>query len=270
MTHTIAQAAKPRSKAQHEEFVAFFQEPTRASLRDVIKANFGEMDAFDFKAEWPALPTVARHVLGIANSGGGAIVFGIRQNEDASLDPCGLPSTLDKADIGKGIGKFLPEELQWLVLDFPFPDSDYGKLKGKTFQVILVEDTPRFLPFVSRGETTGLRKNAIYVRESTETVEASFVALQALFNRRLETAHSTARELSLEQHLEELKILYRQVSKFFPVVARDDFLSMMPGIGLSPLTRNPSYPAESYEEFIARIIAKKKTLIERLLTPTDR
>lgn len=86
-------------KEQHETFAQFFTAPTREALRELLRRNIGETDYLDFKADWPALPKLARHILALANSGGGALVVGVSQQTDGSLVPSGLPSIKDKAEL---------------------------------------------------------------------------------------------------------------------------------------------------------------------------
>lgn len=199
-----------KNKFIHEDFAKFFEHPTREDFRNLIKNNFGELPQCDFKEDWPGLSKLARHILGIANSKGGCIIVGIAQREDNALEPKGLPKLLDKAEITGGIKKYIPESLiqNINILDFSYADSEYPSLVGKRFQVVIIEDDVKHLPFVSTSEGDGILTSAIYIRRGTSTEQANYQELQVLLNRRLETGYSSSREIDLETHLQQLKILY--------------------------------------------------------------
>jgi predicted HTH transcriptional regulator len=86
-------------KSIYEEFSRFFEHPTRETLRVLLKSNVGETDLLDFKESWPTNPALARHTLAIANSGGGAIIVGVRQEQDCSLVSVGVEKLRDKAEV---------------------------------------------------------------------------------------------------------------------------------------------------------------------------
>lgn len=245
------------NKILHENFARFFEKPTREGLRELLRTNVGETDQCDFKHDWPLLSKMARHILGFANSGGGVIVLGVAQKDDNSLQTTGLNSLLDKAQVEDGIRKFIPNGMRYEVLDFSYEASEYHAIIGKKFQVVLVEDNPTHLPFVCPSDGGNIRMNAIYVRRGTETVEASHDELQQLINRRIETGYSSSRELSLQEHLEQLRILYKQILMYTVSPVLRGIMKLHLSI--------PVYPEEDYEQFIARMIESKKRLIERNL-----
>lgn len=254
-------------KTSHEEFARFFEAPTRDGFRELIRTHVGELDELDFKAVWPALPKVARHMLGLANSGGGALVAGVKQEDDNSLSPVGLERLEDKADIHRGVESFLPAGLRWGVLDFSFTESEYAPIKGKKFQVLLIEDDPEHLPFVAEADGETIRRGAIYARNGTSTEDASYEEIQRLINRRLETGHSTARELALKKHLDELEVLYGSIGRFSGYSW--GFMGASETMIEAMFTKNPAYPSEDFDPFVARMIKKKKALIEDLLLSRD-
>ena len=76
--------------------------------------------------------------------------------------------------------------------------------------------------------------------------------LQKIINRRIATGHSTGRELTLKEHLEELRVLYAEA----PPVSIMETMAMgymMSGQG------------EGYRQFISRMIDYKKKIIEEFL-----
>lgn len=195
-------------KKQHEGFAKFFEAPTRESLRDLLKANIGETDYLDFKEEWPELAKVAKHILGLSNSGGGALVVGVRESKDASAEPVGLASLKSKEDIAKFVAKTVPQSCTWEILDFSYKDSEYPALKGKKFQVLLVEYDAKSVPILALKDGDGIKGNCLYVRRGVATTEGSHTDLQKIINERIETGYSSSHLLELSDHLAQLKELY--------------------------------------------------------------
>ena len=254
MTRVAQQQEQP--KWAYEVFAEFFEQPTRSRLRELLKNHTGEFDHFDFKEQWlpkGARAEFARDILGFANSGGGIMVIGVKEHTDGSLSSVGIPELKDKTDIHNSVKKFLPEDIEYDVLDFSFKESEYGAIKGKKFQALLVEDRPQYLPFISMADGDQIESGRVYVRSGAATSVATHEQLQKILNRRIETGHSTDRELTLKEHLDELKLLYAHMSP-----------SSIP-IDMIKLVINPHYPKESYQAFIARMIVLKKKSIENFL-----
>lgn len=242
-------------KEHHEAFARFFEEPTRESLRDIIKGNIGETDYLDFKAEWPEKTALVRHILALANSGGGALVVGVSQDDNNELNAIGMPNFKDKANVDNEVNKYLPEEIKYIVLDFSYKESEYESIKGKKFQVLLVEYNPSNLPFMSRKAGSDLKNNTVYVRKGTKSEEANHNELQKIINERIETGYSSSHILELGEHLEQLKVLHRKKyshkSTFSPL---SSFSRFFEGDIL-----------EKYEGFLSELIDKKENVIRREL-----
>jgi len=249
------------NKGWREEFARFFETPSREALRDLIRGHVGELNCYDFKGEWPAYPKVARHILGLANSSGGCLIIGVEEQDDKAFEPVGLDTFRDKADIHKGIQKFLSTQLKYEVLDFSYDQSEYPKIVGKKFQVLIVEDTPSYIPFITVADGDNIRRNAIYARRGTSSEEANYEELQEMLNRRLETGYSSRSEFDLEKHLAELRVLYTHIPRFYNPM--DEMVEIMRGG-----SRNPQYPKEDFETFVKRLIEEKKKIIERTISQT--
>jgi predicted HTH transcriptional regulator len=229
-------------------------------LREILQESLGEFSHTDFKEQWPEDSSLARHILGFANSGGGVVIVGVKEGDDNSLSPIGLSVLRDKAKIGAAVRRFLPFGLDYQILDFHFKETEYGPIKDKSFQVVVVEDRPQRIPFVAEADGATIQANVVYVRDGAATLPASHDQLQEVINRRLDTGHSTKRELTLHEHLEELKVLYGQIRARVPI----DFSSMA-AIAAAMSCKNPMHPDEGYEAFVARLITEKKEAIESLL-----
>jgi len=259
-------------KLLKEEFAKFYETPTRDNLRELLKNNLGEFPNLDFKKQWLPFPQIARHILGIANAGGGCIVIGVAEKDDKTLESNGIESLIDKSKITDGLKKFLPNVLltETEFGDFSYEASEYSKLVGKKFQVVIVSSDPKRLPYISLSESEDIRNNTVYTRRGTATVEASYEELQSIINRRLETGYSSQAEIDIKTHIEQLKMLYSQIDKYHVRVTGGIFeaiqgLSQSAIMGTREQIPNPIYPEEGFENFIIKMIEKKKKKIEILL-----
>lgn len=261
---------KKDSKTIHEAFSRFFEQPKRETLRDLLKENLGELRNCDFKESWPDHASLSKHVLGLANSGGGCLVIGVKENPDKSASPVGLPEITDKADIFNGIKHFFSDGLLAAieVADFSYAASEYPVLVGKRFQVLFVHPIPDLIPFVSRRGGNGIRAAAIYVRKEGITEEASYEEIQRMLIERLAASPQSSEAQSIKEHLAELKVLYSEIPRHFPGAM--PILGSLHNIGMlanlfGPSKPNPDYPQEDYDAFVLRLLNQKKLLIEKLL-----
>lgn len=244
-------------KDQHEIFARFFASPTRDALRELLRANIGEADHLDFKAEWPTLPKLARHILALANSGGGALVIGVSQAHSGQMVPIGLATIKDKGQLVPPLGAYLSKSLEFHIVDFTYSAAEYEALVGKSFQVLIVEDTPKQLPFLAQKEAEGLRSSVVYVRDGTTSTEAGHVQLQAVLNRRIESGHSSQPSLDLDKHLAQLRVLDEHR------YGNDSWVSQV-----SRRTRDLFDDTESrdFQEFMEDAYEAKKQAIWRILS----
>jgi hypothetical protein len=212
-------------------------------------------------------------VLGLANYGGGCIVVGVEQREDGTLDPVGHDGIRDKNEVSSALENFLPDTLfrQIETLDFSYEESEYPKLKDKSFQVLLVEDDPSHQPFIPVKDGASVSSNVIYTRRGASMVATNHEEFQRVVSRRLETGYSSRRELDLKTHLEQLRVLYEQVSPYSMKSLIGEMMLQSSGIHrlFTKRVPNPSYPEEDYETFLARAIARKKRRIEMELDIED-
>lgn len=251
-------------KSYHEDFAKFFEQPSREGLREVLRTHHGELDQMDFKKAWPEWPKVARHVLALANSGGGCMVIGVAEQDGGSADPVGLTEFVDKADIASSIDSFLPSSLECETLNFEYNDSEYAALKGKKFQVLVVEDKPEELPFLAEKDGKDITAKTVYVRKGTSSRSAAHADLQRLINRRIETGHSSSPAMELDEHLDHLRVLYGAISKVHTRSFASTFADLAQ-LGTSTRERNSAYPDETFDDFVADAIADKKDVIRRFL-----
>lgn len=225
---------------QPQKLKDFLLDPTHDTLCELLLYNTGETDFLDFKAKWIDLTKLAKHILAIANSGGGSIIVGVGQQADGSSSLDGLSSQdfLDKADVDNKLGNYLPSWVKYRTEDFIFDKQAPAPFTDKKFQVLIIEYDPKYVPYtsiISRGE---LRYGAIYIRQGTKSIEASNEKLLEIILRKVNAGDAYSTDLTLIEHLTQLKLLYTERNR----QANDD-----------------------YEQFIERVIERKQRRIEQVL-----
>lgn len=254
------------------------QEPTLDHFREFLQNQTGEHNAIDFKREWIEKDKLAKLMLALANYGGGIVVFGVYENDDKTFSCDGLKELQAKEQVGEWIKPYLSPNLKYNIYDFSYQASEYEMLRGKHFQILVVEDTPEFLPFISRKEGSNIKPSAIYIRRGTSDMQVTEEELSHILERRAKHIFPEAgRPLVLKEHLEQLKTLYESIEptiskvknlEQFPFLQALKLFSGFSSGGANSIYRtekNPLYPEESYEQFVSKLIDKKKEKIERVL-----
>ena len=250
-----------------ENLARFLESKDRENLKELLKNNTGEYNFLDFKEKLLETPKLAKHILGFANAGGGILIFGVKEEKDGDFTPVGIDKFEDKTQMEKELEKYLPYELKYEIGNFEYKDPGWGKLAGKKFQVISVEDTPEYLPFLAK-KTFGdvLYKNRVYIRGKVNTEEATHEELQDIVNRRISTNANTTSEEELRAHLRQLEILYSFVNEYGNYFK--SYFGSIAGFSqnLAMLYRkNPKYPKEDFESFVLKMIKYKKKIIENIV-----
>ena len=253
-------------KGLKEAFAVFFENPSRESLRKLLIDHTGEHDDLDFKSALITPPILAKHIIAMANKAGGVIVFGVKETENGKFESVGIGLN-DKTHFLRDINAYVPDKLSYEVIDFNFNEIEYTEIKGKSFRVVIVEYTPDYIPFLSKKDGEGIKKNLIYIRKNSSSETADYNDLQDIFNRRLETSFSSAREISLTEHFKELKEIYSLIKKGFwydPTIFSKIDLNLNYDSS-SKYIDNPKYPKEDYDDFVVRMLDLKKSVIESII-----
>lgn len=232
----------------------FLQNLNRGSFADLLKDVDYESDNLDFKETWIKKGALAKELLAMANSGGGILVFGVKETEDKRFDPCGLQKIRGQEEVQNDIEKFIPSNLKYRIENFMFDRSEYNELQGKNFQILIVDDCPQYLPYISKNETDGLKKATIYVRRGTECTIADKDDIERLINKRLATGYKS--KLEFEDHIRQLKILYRYKQPTWAVAT-----SVTTVLKKLPFSVNNQNSSEFYT-YIDELLERKKKIIE--------
>ena len=272
---------KEQFQIKDKFFDLIVKNPSRDGFKTFLKESCGELDNIDFKEKWITKGKLAKIMLAMANTGGGVIVLGIQENKDDNYLAVGIDELKDAADVEKEIKKLVPRNLSYSVLNFIYDDEIYGEYAGKKFQAIIIADAPEQLPFFSIGASDDIEKDCVYVRRGTSSEKASARDFETMIQRKLENVFKESNDLSLKEHLEQLQFLYDSIPQKKRILVKkgNRFVGAMEGLqALSErMTEifgepdqyeevpNDNYPSEDYEQFLVRMIDKKKLKIEKIL-----
>jgi predicted HTH transcriptional regulator len=257
-------------KIVRDQISELIESPDKAKIREHLQNTLGETDNVDYKADFSNYSKLSKHILAIANTGGGLIIIGVDQNKKTGeINPIGLDKFTDKAEIFKGVQNYIPSYLEFDILDFEYKETEYEKLKGKKIQVLSIKYDEKYIPFISSKSGEGITENKIYIRKGTQSIEPSYGDLQKLINKRIETESINANTIGLDEHLKQLKILYGQISRYTYTNAWGDLaINIHQQFGGVKLI-NTEYPAEDYDKFIVSLIEIKKEIIRKLIRGTN-
>lgn len=256
----------------------FLKEPTKDNFCEFVKNNCGEFNEVDYKKTWPDKGKLAKIILAMANSHGGIIIIGVEEQSDGKIIPLGLENFRDKADVNNDISKYILPSLDYEIYDFSYDGAEYSLMENRKFQMVVIHDTPERLPFISLAETTNLDKDTIYIRRGTKCEKANSTEIEKILETKISKIFKETSDMSLEEHLSQLKLLYGQLPQKIQVLVRNGEVIeniskalLKAASGMAYLGNeykeidNPNYPEESYEAFVLRIIRMKKIKIEKVL-----
>ena len=208
-------------KNVHDYFPEFLNNPTSENFKKMIRDNTGESNYLEFKEDYPIDYKLAKTILGMANSGGGIIIIGIDDNRELK----GLKELKDKTDIGNKLSNYLPKNLIYDIHDIKYDEKEKDdNLKDKQFQLIIIDDTPDRIPFLSlkeekNNDETVLYNTIIYCRKNTSTTQSNQEDIQEIMERRVNSKVQIGVN-EFKEDLEQLKLLYVYMNShpplFFP------------------------------------------------------
>jgi Schlafen, AlbA_2 len=243
-----------------EAFARFFESPSREAFRELMKNQTGEAKHVDFKEMWPKWTSLAKHILGAANSGSAILVCGVKESTDKSLESVGLVKITDKADILNGIKKYIPSSVlnKIEIHDFSFQAAEYPPIVGKTFQVLVVNYDIAATPAIAAANGEGITAGEIYVRREGQTERAVHEEVQEIINKRIESGYSSRGELDLQRCLEHLKLL----------MASRPNRPLWPGIEFRQILGITD--EDTFGDFIDDMVEQTKSLIAKTIGATYR
>ncbi|SIQ03621.1 AlbA family DNA-binding domain-containing protein [Halanaerobium kushneri] len=250
-------------KGINEILAQFLEDPSREDLKELFMSHLGETNSLDFKESWPEKSKMARHVLAFANSGGGCILFGVTDD----YDNIGLSEYKDEATFKDEVEGYVPNRViskDIVIINFNFEDAGYQEIEGDKFQVLIIEDDPNYIPFISKENGSSIKKNAIYTRKGTTSVESSYEDLQGMISRKIKSGYTTS--LELDDEMNQLKLLYSNIDEYYRYNVLENLSDVFTSSGLiQHRQENPHFPEESFDEFVSRMIDGKKEKIEKML-----
>lgn len=258
-----------------EYMYKFLQEPTRENFIDIVFNGVGEQNCIDFKKIWIEPQKLSEIILGMANVGGGVIILGVEEKEDGTIEAVGLNEIFDKEKQHSKIIRFLPATIKFDILDFDFSDEAYSKIENKMYQMILIQSDDKDLPYMWNKDSNENQIGCVFIRKGTKTVRANSGELSELIDKKIRSMYTEGSKLALEEHLDQLKILYKYVGERENVIHKsildvgkvlsEKFQMISASLGEVERIKNPFYPEEDFEEFVSNMIKMKKIKIEKVL-----
>ncbi|MCC9262175.1 MAG: ATP-binding protein [Methanobrevibacter woesei] len=225
-------------KGLKESFAKVFENPNRINFKELLQDIHGEYDELDFKQEYIDDSKLAKHILGMANSGGGAIIFGVEEKEEGCLTPTGLDNFKDTTDIKKELSKFLPFELEYEIYNFEYEDDNEWKtVKNKKFQLMIIEYTPWNIPFLSKADGKNIKRKDIYCRKNSSTTKVDYEDLKKILDIRIDDGMNNNKN-TFDEDIDQIETLYLYFERY-------KYLSNL-----------------YFTQYLKRLINKKRRIIE--------
>lgn len=230
--------------ANKDKIADLFNSPDRIKFRDFLKSDLEEFDELEFKKDYISYDKLAKHILAMANTNNGIIIFGIEEDKQHKLTPVGI-ELRDKTDIKNKLSQIIPDLLEYEILDFKYENEvEWNKIKNMKFQMIIVKYTPESIPFMSKIEKGVVKPHEIYCRRSNSSDKVRQEDIDKILNNRINSSLNNQNIKSLSDELQQLEILTAELS----------------GVKSLLHTFNPTY-----RELVKNFARKKIILIEKEL-----
>lgn len=250
-----------------KELSEILQERGRALFLELVSQPLEEENQLEFKKEWIEAQKLAKIMLGMANLGGGIIIFGVEENANKTAKLVGLSEFKDKAVFQSEVKRWLPQSMCFKLSNYDFSCDEEKSIpipRG-LYQVIFVCSEDKDLPYLLSGNTGSEQEGSIFIRRGTQTVLANREEINAMVDKKINALLNEKSNLELEEHLRQLYMLYENKK------VEDPFSSSISG-SLNPivafLKSNMEIKKDAkkeYNNFLAELIEKKQNKIKTLL-----
>lgn len=252
----------------NEEILGTFDEQEkvfdRVLLKQIVDNSIGESNELDFKEKIIKEDKVAKLILAMANSGSGAVIFGITDKGE----PNGLAveEIKDITQFQEKIASYIPANLIYHFQQITLSENEiYGELSGKNFIVLQVPKQYRYAPYLPKKESESLKLNVVYVRKNASVTAVTNEGLEEIFRLRIIEQYEDMSNIELDEHIEQLKVLYNSISISKGLIQNQQLVDSFRAMTQAFSVRNIHYPEEEFDEFISSMIKKKKRKIEIVL-----
>lgn len=226
----------------NELFLPFFENPDRVNFKKILETCKQESDEIEFKKEISP-KGILKHVLAMANSGGGIIIFGVEENSNKTLTCSGLKKYEDESNFSY-LSEYIGKEM-WQLLNFDYSGFESSVVKDKVFQILLIKSDKNQVPFICIKDKDGCESGNIFIRRNTSSIKANYKEIQELINKRI---INIKKEDCLIRNLNELK----------KMMQKEDWLLNL----TSSIARLDN---SEYDLFLKKMIEKKKIKIENMI-----
>lgn len=250
-----------------DDLEKFFASPAKDNLPAILEVD-KEYDHLDFKEKWHEKSQLVRHILAFSNSGSGAIVIGVEDKKDGTLESSGIENPFDEANFGNKIEKYIPDAAYdlYTLETYSYDSGVYDNaVSGLTFQVVFIEGANEQAPLIATNDGSNIDEGDIYIRRNSKSETANYDEVQSLLRKRRENSlEKTTAEL--HEELRELKTLYDEIDRniTYTLGLQSNMANLASSVPVESKP-NPNYPDEDYEEYIAILIKKKRARIEQRL-----
>lgn len=267
-------------------------------FRQFLESSLTELNHVDFKEEDDLEPKkLAKHILGLANTGGGCLIFGVSDGSSTEgPKPVGCIELQDPTKVKSQLNKLLTSELVQNITFFDYDAKDVGGInEGRRFRAMFVEPDALHLPYYALRNSTGgegLDANTVYVRRHGASAPANHKDIESLVLQKQIARSPVAHALTLDEDLKQLACLYdhikptksirvpREVDATTADVLPKEIVNFHTNISsiLGPFLKainagtelkeepNQDYPSESFDAFVASAIRLKKKKILKNVT----
>jgi len=229
--------------------------PNSKTLETILWDYLFESDQVDFKKDYLEIDKIAKHILSLANIGGGAIILGVSEDGD-SLKLDGLEEYKDNAELDNSLKKYIPSTVKYRQSRIKFNENDKEE---KIFSVITVQDNPMDLPYISNKNGSNINEGEVYVRSGTKSERADKDDVEQIYRRKNAAYNLVKSPEDFNNTVKKLSILYSHI----PEKLHEDttFQKAIQNIFIKKEVPNENYPEEDLDQFLNKCIDLQKEFV---------